>query len=365
MHPRRKVVLVAGDGGNPHREKSRVVGEWLAQAGHHLLTGGGEGVMSAVTESFVESAGRQGSAIGIVPGAAVTRAGRLEYHTKGSAYPNPFIDIAVFTHLLGQDPEGEHSRNHINVLSADLVVALAGGSGTHAEIQLARKYGKPVILFLGPNEMILGKTVTELTREGFTVTHDFPSLLKQGNRILGADERSSPIRIVLDNCIIRSWEWSDAEPLQRYANNRKIARNLHDVFPSPYTVRDARRWLAHALSASPETAFAIEVDGQSVGGIGFVLKQGHAARSVEVGYWLGEPYWGQGITTECVRAITAYIFENFPYICRLYAQVFPWNQGSMRVLEKAGFTQECILRKAAMKAGEVIDLVQYSRIGNI
>jgi RimJ/RimL family protein N-acetyltransferase len=130
-------------------------------------------------------------------------------------------------------------------------------------------------------------------------------------------------------------------------------------------MRDARRWLAHALSANPETAFAIDIDGQSVGGIGFVLKQGAEARSAEIGYWLGEPYWGRGVTTECVRAVSSYVFETFPHICRLYAQVFPWNRPSMRVLEKAGFTHECILRKATMKSGEVIDLFQYSLIGNI
>jgi RimJ/RimL family protein N-acetyltransferase len=321
--------------------------------------------MAAVTESFVESAGRQGVAIGIIPGSAADRGARFEYRTKGSAYPNPLVDVAIFTHLFGQDPQGEQSRNHINVLSADLVVALPGGAGTHAEIQLARKYGKPVILFVGPDDTILGKTVADLHNEGFTIVHDFRSLLKMGNRVLGERDRSLPVRIVLSECVVRSWEWTDAEALQRHANNRKISRNLHDVFPSPYTVRDARRWLAHALSASPETAFAIDVDGESVGGIGFMLKQGAAARSAEVGYWLGEPYWGRGITTECVRAVSSYVFENFPYICRLYAQVFPWNKASMRVLEKAGFKQECVLKKAAMKAGEVIDLFQFALIGNI
>jgi uncharacterized protein (TIGR00725 family) len=364
MNSRRKVVLVAGDGGNPHRDKSTVVGEWIAECGYHLLTGGGGGVMSAVTESFVESVGRLGIAIGVIPGAGTPRGSGIEYKPKGSAYPNHFLDVAVFTHLLGEDPEGEHSRNHINVLSADLVIGLPGGSGTHAEIQLAKKYGKPVILFLGPGETILGKSVEHLVREGFRAVHDFPSLLEAGNRLLVDEQRSKPIRLELDKCTVRSWQWTDAESLHRYANNRRVARNLNDGFPSPYTVRDARRWLAHALSASPETAFAIEVDQQSVGGIGFLLRHGAAARSAEVGYWLGEPYWGRGITTESVRAIATYIFDNFPYICRLYAQVFPWNRPSMRVLEKAGFTRECVLHKAAVKSGDVTDIVQYALIGN-
>jgi uncharacterized protein (TIGR00725 family) len=365
MESRRKVVLVAGDGANPYREKSTIVGEWLAQAGCHLLTGGGGGVMSAVTETFVESAGRPGLAIGVIPGVASPQGDTLDYRTKGNAYPNRFVEIALFTHLLGDDPEGENSRNHINVLSADLVVGLPGASGTHAEIQLAKKYGKPVVLFLAGQETILGKTGDDLSRQGFTVVSDFPTLLKIGNSLLGYDERLKPVRIQLENCTIRSWEWTDAEALQQYANNRKVARNLHDVFPSPYTFRDARRWLCHALSTPSETAFAIDVAGQSVGGIGFVFKHGSAFRSAEIGYWLGEPFWGRGLTTECVRTLSKYIFENYPYICRLYAQVFPWNEGSMRVLEKAGFTRECVLRKAAIKAGDVIDLVQYCLIGNL
>src|SRR5215467_5952944 len=169
MDVRRRVVLVAGDGANPHREKSTVVGEWIAQGGYHLLTGGGGGVMAAVTESFAESAGRSGIAIGIIPGAFSRHENRLDYRTKGSAYPNSFVDIAVFTHLNGDDPQGSGSRNHINVLSADLVVGLPGSSGTHAEIQLAKQYGKPVILFLGPKETINGKTVDVLAAEGFTI----------------------------------------------------------------------------------------------------------------------------------------------------------------------------------------------------
>ena len=363
MEPRRKVVLVAGDGANPYREKTTIVGEWLAQAGCHLLTGGGAGVMAAVTEAFIESAGRTGIAVGVIPGATSPQGDALDYHTKGNAYPNRFVEIALFTHLPGDDPEGEGSRNHINVLSADLVVGLPGGSGTHAEIQLAKKYDKPVVLFLTGQETILRKTAEDLAREGFIVVTDFPALMKTGNALLGYDERLKSVRIQLDKSTIRSWEWTDAEALQQNANNRKVARNLHDLFPSPYTFRDARRWLCHALSTPSETAFAIEVDGQSVGGIGFVFKHASAARSAEIGYWLGEPFWGQGIKTECVKALSRYIFENYPYICRLYAQVFPWNRGSMRVLEKAGFTQECVLRKAALKGGDVIDLVQYSLIG--
>ena len=358
---RRHVVAVVGDGANSYRDRSSMLGEWIAQSGYHLLTGGGGGVMAAVTESFVASVGREGMAVGIIPGSVTARQRSLIYRTKGSAYPNHSVEIAVFTHLPGEDPESERSRNHINVLSADLVVGLPGGAGTHAEIQLAKKYGKPVLLFLIEGDVILGKGVGDLAKEGFMIIGSFPALMEAGNRILQPDRlERSPVRLRLAKCVIRSWEWTDAEALQHHANNRKVWKNLHDFFPSPYTMHDARRWLARCSSSSNETAFAIDVDGECVGGIGFVLKEGPSARSAEVGYWLGEEYWGRGLATDCARELSNYVFDQYPEICRLFAQVFPWNTASMRVLEKAGYTRECVLRKAAVKAGEVIDLVQYA-----
>jgi RimJ/RimL family protein N-acetyltransferase len=170
------------------------------------------------------------------------------------------------------------------------------------------------------------------------------------------------VRIVLKKCVVRSWKWSDAAALRRHADNRHVWRNLYDGFPSPYTLTAARRWLAHCLSQKPETSFAIEVDGECIGGTGIVLKEGPALRTAEVGYWIGETYWGRGITADAVRGLTAYVFEKFPEIVRLYAQVFEWNTASMRVLEKAGYTRECTMPKSAVKAGEVIDLIQYALI---
>ncbi len=360
---RRKVVTVVGDGANAHRDRSAVIGEWIAQSGYHLLTGGGGGVMAAVTETFVDSMGREGVAVGVVPGIVTPREYSLRYRTKGSAYPNASVEIAIYTHLPGDDPEGERSRNHINVLSADLVVGLPGGVGTHAEIQLAKRYGKPALLFLLDGDVIWGRTVGDLAREGFMIISSFPELMEIGNRILRPEHIDRPpVRLPLERCAVRSWRWIDAEPLQHHANNRKVWRNLHDFFPSPYTMHDARRWLARCLSAPQETAFAIDVEGRCVGGIGFVIKPGPSARSVEVGYWLGEEYWGRGLATESTRALSEYILEQYPEVCRLFAQVFPWNTASMRVLEKAGYTRECIMRRAAIKAGEVIDIVQYARI---
>src|SRR5215510_8517893 len=174
---RRHVIAVVGDGANSYRDRSSMLGEWIAQSGYHLLTGGGGGVIAAVTESFVASVGREGIAVGIIPGTVTARQRSLIYRTKGSAYPNQSVEVAVFTHLPGEDPESERSRNHINILSADLVVALPGGVGTHAEIQLAKRYGKPAILFLSDEDTILGKSVGDLAAEGFEIASDFPALM--------------------------------------------------------------------------------------------------------------------------------------------------------------------------------------------
>src|SRR3989442_499046 len=104
MLSRRKVVVVAGDGSEPYRDRSGAIGEWIAQSGCHLLTGGGGGVMAAVMESFIDSVGRQGIAVGVIPGRTTARGSIIEYKTKGAAYPNRSVELAVFTHLPGDDP---------------------------------------------------------------------------------------------------------------------------------------------------------------------------------------------------------------------------------------------------------------------
>jgi len=162
-------------------------------------------------------------------------------------------------------------------------------------------------------------------------------------------------------CIVRSWQWSDRDSLVRQANNRKIWINVRDRFPYPYTNDDADRWLAFARSARPETNFAVTMEGKAVGGIGFALQEDVNRVSAEIGYWLGEEFWGKGITTAALRAVTRYAFENFD-LCRLYASVFEWNRASCRVLEKAGYSREGILKRSAIKDGRTIDQFLYAII---
>jgi ribosomal-protein-alanine N-acetyltransferase len=147
----------------------------------------------------------------------------------------------------------------------------------------------------------------------------------------------------------------------RHADNRKIWRNLMDRFPHPYTARDADEWVAHAGPITPPQHLAIEVDGAAAGGIGLDLGTDVNRRAAEIGYWLGERFWGLGIVTEALRAMTDYAFDTFD-VCRLQASVFEWNAASMRVLEKAGYTLESIGRRAVTKDGHTIDRFVYVRL---
>jgi ribosomal-protein-alanine N-acetyltransferase len=132
----------------------------------------------------------------------------------------------------------------------------------------------------------------------------------------------------LSRSVLRQWMPGDEESLVCHANSRKIWRNLRDAFPHPYTLADARRWIQVANPALPITNFAIVVEDTAVGGIGLVLKDDVFRRSAEIGYWLGEEYWGRGIVSEAVRAVTDYAFATFD-LCRIFAGVFEWNPASM------------------------------------
>lgn len=169
------------------------------------------------------------------------------------------------------------------------------------------------------------------------------------------------MKLALRTCVVRSWEWRDRDAIVPHANNRKVSINLRDRFPYPYTINDARTWLEMVIDHTPETNFAIDVGGEAVGGIGFTLQPDVARRSAEIGYWLGEEFWGRGITTEALIAVTDHAFTNYD-LCRLYAHVFEWNGASARVLEKAGYTFEGRLRKSVTKEGQTIDQLMYAMV---
>lgn len=171
------------------------------------------------------------------------------------------------------------------------------------------------------------------------------------------------MRLPLRTCDVRSWRASDADSLVTHANNRKIWLNLRDRFPHPYKKRDAQRFIRFSRHADPETNFAIVVDSHAAGGIGFVLHHDVERVSAEIGYWLGEPFWGRGIVTEAVVAVTRYALDTHE-LTRIFAVPFAHNAASCRVLEKAGYVLEARLRRSAIKDGEILDQLQYAFIAD-
>lgn len=169
------------------------------------------------------------------------------------------------------------------------------------------------------------------------------------------------MRLVLERCVIRSWERSDVPALVRNADHHIVWRNLRDRFPYPYTRAAGEAWVRAARAEHPESSFAIEYGGEAVGGIGLLMQEDVARHSAEVGYWLGPESWGQGLATEALRGFTDWAFANLD-ICRLFANVFEWNPASCRVLEKAGFELEGRLRKSVTKEGQIIDQFLYALV---
>ena len=154
--------------------------------------------------------------------------------------------------------------------------------------------------------------------------------------------------------VLREWKKSDSTALAKIANNKKIWDNVRNRLPYPYTEQDAKEWLALVKKQKIVTTFCIEADGELAGSIGFTLKEDVYRKSAEIGYFIGENFWGQGIATEAIRQLVGYIEENFDLV-RIYAEVFEHNKASMKVLEKNGFYLESIRKKAAIKNNIVIN----------
>ena len=166
-----------------------------------------------------------------------------------------------------------------------------------------------------------------------------------------------------EQILLRPWRRSDVPSLVRYANNRKIWLNLRNIFPHPYTRADAERWIAMCES-SPDwsaTHFAIEVQAEAVGGIGYHFLDDVNCKTAVIGYWLGEPFWGNGFATAALKQTTDSAFQNYP-LERIEATVFEWNPASARVLEKAGYVLEARLRRSVFKDGRLADSLLYARL---
>jgi len=164
------------------------------------------------------------------------------------------------------------------------------------------------------------------------------------------------------NFELREWQLSDIKSLAENANDIDVWNNLRDYIPNPYSEKDAEEFIKMILSQeNPKTILAICVDGKAVGSIGIILGKDVERITAELGYWLGKKYWGKGIMTQAIKQMTEYAFENFP-IHKIFATPFDFNIGSQKVLQKAGFKREAILKQHAIKNGKIIDLHYYSLI---
>ena len=139
------IIAVFGQGTPIGADEARLAheaGGLVARLGAHLLTGAGYGVMEAAAEGFLAVPERAGLSIGIVPRDRDGPFDRPDHDINGRPYPNPFVEIAVMTPLppLTDDWHRTPARNHVNVLTADAIIALPGNAGTSNELDMAVEY---------------------------------------------------------------------------------------------------------------------------------------------------------------------------------------------------------------------------------
>lgn len=161
------------------------------------------------------------------------------------------------------------------------------------------------------------------------------------------------------NLTLRPWKTEDLESLVLFANNYEIAKYMTDKFPFPYSSENGKNFIDFATKDFPFHILAIDINKQAVGGIGIHPQTDIHSKNAELGYWLAEPFWGQGIITKAVQQMVNYGFKNFD-INRIFAKPFGSNIASQRVLEKAGFLLEARFEKTLFKNGEFIDELVYA-----
>ena len=164
-----------------------------------------------------------------------------------------------------------------------------------------------------------------------------------------------------DDIILRDWQMADALSIAAHANNRKIWLNLRDLFPHPYTLKDAEAFIARVNGDFPKTVFAIATETEAIGSIGVMLGSDVHRFTGEIGYFLAEPFWGKGIMTRVVRYVARWAVRDLG-LHRVSAEPYAGNLASQRVLEKAGFVCEGRLRSSAFKDGKIVDQVIYGYI---
>lgn len=158
-----------------------------------------------------------------------------------------------------------------------------------------------------------------------------------------------------------AWRDGDQERFIPLADDYEVWKNLSDSFSHPYTRANAEAWAALHAGVTPVTDFAVCDEYGPIGGIGFETFTDELRHSAALGYWLGRPFWGRGIMSNAVRVMTDYGFGALGFV-RIYARVYKGNDASARVLEKAGYKLEGVLRKAILKQGAPTDYYLYAML---
>ncbi|WP_271008249.1 GNAT family N-acetyltransferase [Paucibacter sp. B51] len=158
---------------------------------------------------------------------------------------------------------------------------------------------------------------------------------------------------------LRELRPDDAPDLREQADNLAVWRNLLEGFPHPYTLADAEAWCSGAWRQGG-WVWGIEHEGAIIGCIGLRPESGWLRCNAEVGYWIGQPFWRRGITTEALRLVTAWAWAERTELSRIYAPIFAWNEGSQAVARSAGYALEARWPQSAFKAGQLIDRVVWA-----
>jgi [ribosomal protein S5]-alanine N-acetyltransferase len=158
---------------------------------------------------------------------------------------------------------------------------------------------------------------------------------------------------------LRPWQSTDVENLMKYANNERIARFMTNQFPHPFEENHAIAFIERANS-NPSIILAIDINGRAVGGIGLHPLSDIYSHNAELGYWLAEPFWGQGIMSKAIEEMVTIGFERLP-IHRIFARPFGSNKPSQKALENAGFKLEARIEGSIFKNGLTEDELIFAR----
>lgn len=169
------------------------------------------------------------------------------------------------------------------------------------------------------------------------------------------------MKITHQDVTLRNWTLEDASRLATIGNHKSIFDNLTDGFPSPYTLEDAKKYIAKAQAQDKNLMLAICFQDIIVGSIAAIFQSDIYRKNVVIAYFIAEDYWRKGIATQAIQMITEYVFQNYD-IMRISAEPFEKNIGSRKALEKAGFQLEGILRSNVFKNGEILNSCMYSKL---